>query len=269
MTHTKSLSRRSVIAGSAAAVTAIPTVVLPVSSTMAKGEDAAMRELWQRFIDLELKVRELCIIGDECESVAWDEIRTLSRPWRPISHLETTAEHTDRRLFLEQICTKATLRESVWHVHEFQSKASHVPWLAGKQDDDPTRWHPYPDAQSEEEALALSEARAKKEVRSFKAKVGAINRKIGHRKAKAAVNDLWEASRAVRSEIATASITGATALAVKLALWAEGNHDYRDPDPEGCFEEIEAAGLESIYRHAVEQCGFDPVAALNAARKSA
>jgi hypothetical protein len=51
----KSISRRSVTTGLAAAVTAIPAVGLSQPARVDSGEDAAMRRLWQNYIEAEIK----------------------------------------------------------------------------------------------------------------------------------------------------------------------------------------------------------------------
>jgi hypothetical protein len=115
-------------------------------------------------------------------------------------------------------------RDGVWHVKEFQSKPFHLPRLSSYREcEDAVRWQPYPDAQNEEEVLALSDERAERECRSFKAKAAAISRKHGARKAKEAVNDAWEESRAVRRAIANAPATTAVARAVKIAMYLDGS----------------------------------------------
>jgi hypothetical protein len=158
------------------------------------------------------------------------------------------------------------LRDGVWQVEEFQSTASRFPWLALHQDGDAVRWQPYPEAQSADEALALANARAGKECRSFSGKMAAINRKHGVRKEKAAVEAAYEAERDIRSAIAKAPPTGAPAIAVKLAAWIDGQEPRIDPD--GGYDEIDAACVVSVYRHVVEACGYDPLAEKKAMRKS-
>ena len=69
---------------------------------------------------------------------------------------------------------------------------------------------------------------------------------------------------AVRSQIAKAPVTGAMAIAIKLAM---GIHEClnSEPDAEGDFDEIDAACVLSVYQRAVEACGYDPVAEMKKA----
>jgi hypothetical protein len=74
----------------------------------------------------------------------------------------------------------------------------------------------------------------------------------------------------MRIAIAKAPVTGSLAIPVKLAAWIDGQ-ELRF-DPVGDYDEIDAACVMSVYRHAVEACGYDPLAekkAMHNSRKEA
>jgi hypothetical protein len=97
------------------------------------------------------------------------------------------------------------------------SRKPHAPLgFALHQDGDAVRWQPYPEANGADKALVLANARAGKECRSFSAKMAAINRQHGVRKAKVAVTAAHEAERAIRSAIAKAPAAGALAIASEV-----------------------------------------------------
>ncbi len=108
----------------------------------------------------------------------------------------------------------------------------------------------------------MSKARAYREWRSFDGKHSAISRKHQVRKYSAGVETASEACGDIRHAIATAPVTGALALAIKLAMWGWGNDiDYKSAStPDDPWDAIEAAAVASLYRHAVKESGFDPLA---------
>jgi hypothetical protein len=250
-------------------VAAVPAgVALGASAALADASaDAAVRELWQSYISLEFRVIELSRAEDEASSASWRECKTLARPWRPIGkrHDFELVESEEQWALVRTRLDTVANRDGVWHVKEFQSKPFHLPRLSSyREGEDAVRWQPYSESKSEEEVLALSKSRAEKECRSFKAKAAAISRKHGARKAKEAVNDAWEESRAVRRAIANAPATTAVARAVKIAMYLDGSEG--DATLQGGLDKIEAAAVKSIYRDAVAECCFDPLADLKKAR---
>jgi hypothetical protein len=159
------MDRRKLMVGGAIGAAGVTLAAMPALAAFA--EDAQTRELWQRYIRLELRISDFCNAEDEASSRAYRDYETLARPWRPIGkrRWETKAEQSEQRLFLEQTLVPTVAnREGVWHVEEFQSKPFHLPCLQDyRRDDDAVRWQPYPAAQSEEEALELSKSRADSE----------------------------------------------------------------------------------------------------------
>jgi hypothetical protein len=167
--------------GAAAALATVPAVGLPASTR--DGKDKALRDLWRRLIDLELGFGQLANTEEEAEFGARSEYETLARPWRPFGKHRPEAraiERTEQRIVIESVqVDTVALRDGVWKVEEFQPKASRSSWLALHQGGDAVRWQSYPEAQSADEALALANARAGKECRSFSGRMAAINRKHG------------------------------------------------------------------------------------------
>jgi hypothetical protein len=261
----QTIDRRKLMAGGAigAAAATFIAVGLPVAANaLGSATDADLKNLWHRLIDLELGFGQLATIEDQATFGAQSEYETLTRPWRPFGRHRPEAraiERTEQRIVIESVqVDTVALRDGVWHVEEFQSKASRFPWLALHQEGDAVRWQPYPEAQSADQALSLSNARAGNECRSFSGKMAAINRKHGVRHAKAATAAAHEAERDIRSAIAEAPAAGALAVAVKLATWIDGQGF--DADPNGAFDQIDAACVVSVYYHAVAACDYDPLA---------
>jgi hypothetical protein len=248
--------------GAAAATFAAVGLPAAANANLGSATDAGLKDLWRRLIDLELGFGQLANIEDEATFGAQSAYETLTRPWRPFGKHRPEAraiERTEQRIVIESLQVETVaLRGGVWHVEEFQSKASRCPWLALHQEGDAVRWQPYSEAQSADQALSLSNASAGKECRSFSGKMAAINRKHGVSKAKAAVEAAHEAERDIRTAIAKAPAAGALTIAVKLAAWIDGQE--LDADPDGNFDEIDAACVESVYLHAVGACGYDPMA---------
>jgi hypothetical protein len=244
-------------------VVAAAPIAVALSSCVALGEDAELCELWRRYIDLELKIGDLCNAADEASWDARQEVKALEAPWKPKEcEFKSSEERKDGERILTFRETGPTkLKDGVWHVLEGQLDPRDPERYVSAE-----RWQPYPTAKTAEEAYAMSEARAAKELRSLRSKRAAISRKHGVRKTEAATSDAHEASRSIRSAIAKAQATSAAAIAVKLAMYFDGGSAPTDADPDGRFDEIEAAGIESIYRHAVAECGFDPLADLERAR---
>ncbi len=150
-----------------------------------------------------------------------------------------------------------------WLVREYQPSAADRPFGIFYRDEYPVRWQPYPEAKSADDAYAMASARAEKEWRSFNGKRSVISRKYQVRKFNAGVDAASDACCDVRREIAEAPVTGELALAIKLGVWAYGNDiDLKPSIAERHawnFDDIEMAALASVYKHAVSECGFDPM----------
>jgi hypothetical protein len=263
----KSLDRRDVIRGGA--LLAVAAAGVAVVSTEASANDETMRDLWRRFIAAEVQFADAYSAQDAAEWNARQELIALACPWTPMCE-EDIAYKADQvsphRMVIEKVASDLTMREGgsgPWLVWEYQPRATDHPFVKRRLDGNPTRWQPYPEAKSADDAYAMATARAEKEWRSLNGKWSAIARRHQVRKFEAGVDAVSEACCAVRREIAEAPVTGALALAIKLGVWAYGNDIDLKSSMAGRhasnFDEIEMAALLSVYKHAVSECGFDPM----------
>ncbi len=114
--------------------------------------------------------------------------------------------------------------------------------------------------------MALAQARADKEWRSFRAKRGAISRKHRCIKLKLAVEQTNDGTVQIAREIIAAPCSGPIARAVKLALAAELEGEFylsskSEPDSGYHTRDCQQSAYLSIYREAVKNGGYDPAAA--------
>jgi hypothetical protein len=130
------IDRRKLMAGGAigAAAATFTAVGLSVATdAVGSATDVGLKDLWRRLIDLELGFVHLANIEDEATFAARSEYETLTRPWRPFGKRRPEAraiERTEQRIVIESVqVDTVALRDGVWHIEEFQSKASRSPWL--------------------------------------------------------------------------------------------------------------------------------------------
>ena len=261
------LARRKVLLGGAAlAVAALGVSVTPRAASAADNEH--LMDLWRRFIAAEVHFADAISVQDLAEWGAKQELTALVCPWTPMGEEDfehKAVEVSRRRIVIEKAAGALTMRVGglgPWLVWEYQPRAADHPFVNGRRDGNRMRWQPYPEAASADEAYATAVARAEKEWRSFDGKRSAISRKHQVRKFKAGVNAASDACGLVRHDIASAPVTGALAIAIKLGLWGYGTDmDYKSaPSPLDHWDHIEAAALASLYKHAVSESGFDPLA---------
>jgi hypothetical protein len=264
---TKQLNRRDAMKRGGAALVATAAMMGTAAAT-SDVSDEGLRDLWWRFIEAELRMAEACIAEDEASFRVRNEAHALVCPWTPVGLHDwdlVKAESSDRHTLIETMKVGTVKQQDgvgPWLVKEYQPASSPhpAPLYTGNSS---VRWQPYPEASTADEAYAMATARADKEWRSLRGKLGAIERKHRHRALEAAVEAGNDASRDIRLAIAQAPTTGPLAVAVKLAAWADWNvmPETIDPD-EGRLDMIDGGGLGSVYAWAVEACGFDPIAAI-------
>jgi hypothetical protein len=262
------LARRKVLLGGAAmAVAALGVSGAPKAASAANTDH--LMDLWRRFIAAEVQFSDAYSAQDAAEWNARQETGSLTCPWTPMgdNFKCETVEDSERRKIFELIRQDVTMRQGglgPWLVWEYQPLAANHPFVKRRSDGDPLRWQPYPEANSAEEAYATATARSEKEWRSFDGKRSAISRKHQVRKFEAGVETASDVCCNIRREIAKVPVTGALALAIKLGVWGYGNDiDLKSPMAgrrASNFEDIETASLVSLYRHAVLESGFDPLA---------
>ena len=271
-------TRRKILQGGAAlAVAATGVAAIAVKGAFAASDvtDEAMRDLWRRFIDAELRFSDACSAEDEASfAVRTECAATLVCPWTPLSRKgdwqTSVTDRSECQLRVEQVLAPTVMQQGgvgPWLVKEFQPASAQHPY-ACYSGDLPVRWQPYPEATTVDDAYGVAKARADKEWRSYRAKSGAISRKHKHRALKAAVETASDVCGDVRQEIAEAPASGPLATAVKLALWAYGS----DIDPRrtagtileigGEYDVLEHAALWSVHTAAVTACGYDPLTAI-------
>jgi hypothetical protein len=278
----KALTRRSLTTDIVAAVTAIPAVGLPVglrtaNAAVPDASEDRLKDLWQRFIAAEVQFAVASSAQDNASSAARQETKALACPWTPLERegfRYKAVAVSERRRVIEEIKNDVTMLQievspegqgdGPWLVSEYQPLAADHPFVVFYRDGYPLRWRSYPKAASADEAYDMATTRAAKEWRSFDGKRSAISRKHQVRKFNAGVDAASDACCDVRREIAEAQVTGALALAIKLGVWAYGNDIDLKPSIAGRhawnLDDIEMASLVSVYKHAVSECGFDPVA---------
>lgn len=267
----QTIDRRRLLTNSAIGAAAVS---LGVGSTLAStSDDAELMELWQRFIAAEVHFASAVAAEDAADYRARREHHALICPWTPLGsdHWETGEVEISRGPnVIEVVQTKTTVWQNgvgPWLVKEYQPSGEHHPYTQYR-DGCPIRWQPYPEAETADDAYAMAKARTDKEWRSFEARRGAISRKHEVRNFKAEAKAANEACRALRYEIAVAPVTGVLSLALKLGVRVydqEMDRKPPEPDQSDCFDEMADAATMSIYRHAVAECGFDPVAVVRLA----
>lgn len=141
------LSRRSVIAGSAAAVTVLPAIAA-LPAVAAHAENAELILLWRQLIELEQAMRPLLAAEAEASSAEFDAPRP-EVPWKPRDwdHMYITANQVSdvERVLTLRKGSPTELQLGIWHVLEWRREAE--------------RWQPYPTANTAEEAYAKSQAK--------------------------------------------------------------------------------------------------------------
>lgn len=265
-------TRRAVIRGGAALAVAAAGVVAVTGAAKADDGDEAMRDLWWRAIEAEIVYARAIRIHSELGDEQHRKCGELPRPWLPFGadHWEIgKPEMAPTRRVIEMTVAETVKQEGEsgpWLVKEYQPARYDYPHY--RADDCPTRWQPYPEAETAEAALAAAKARAEKDWRSHRGKRAAITRKLGLKAADAAAEAMHEACIDIRLLIAkTPSDTpygAAVKLAMALVCMIALNHG-EEPDATD-LKGAEHASLLSAYRVVAKLSGYDPVEAWKAAR---
>ncbi|BAQ17439.1 hypothetical protein [Methyloceanibacter caenitepidi] len=248
--------------------------------------DEFARRIWQRYIEANVEYMRLNDAHEDARCGTSEEIRELECPWTPDSagHMECIQfEKTENHLLYElDRVDPVKCEDGIWLVREFRISSSEAaaifrsakrsikcPRRPGGLSEDMLRWQPYPDANSEQDALDTSKRLAEKEWRSWKRRVSAIRRKY---RAEALEQELlcWfdEQVCGLAQQIANMDVTGAASRAVKLALYSaiEGRYDMEaiEATESDTIDDIELAAIGSVYREAAAAAGFDPIAEFRA-----
>jgi hypothetical protein len=269
----KPLSRRSVTAGLAAAVTAIPTVGLCKGAR--SDDDQAWRDLWRQTINGEVAYANAARVEDEASGDARDDYQAHRCPWTP-RELRGEWEHdasqrivssTRETIGLVRGVTVIQRDDGIWTVAEYQPSGSNNGKPPYFNDEYPQRWQEYPDATTAEEAHAMAAERSEKEWRSYRAKRAAVSRRHRIVVLKAAIKSSGDECLSIRLRMARTPGASPTAVAVKMAIalvctiplnfgdeWDQDNEDTAD------LESAEHLALSSAYRAVAKNAGYDPVA---------
>lgn len=228
--------------------------------------DVEPRKLWQRYIEV---TKEYCAADNSLDGLATaasKEIAELPRPWLPfpkegIQKYDFT--DTDQGMVMTQrqkVTVKRDEDEGAWLVLEFLP-TRHTDME--QYSDGETRWQPYPEAETGDEAYSLATVRAVKDQRSYKAKVGAVHQRHGDKRLKALVHEGHDRAAGIIEEIAKANSTAPEMIAIKLAAGMVMDFPANFVEPDAGYIDHQAweqAALISAYQSAVEQGGFDPMA---------
>lgn len=239
------LARRDVLRGTGVVALAAGVAVLPFTST-AKAEGASedqIKTLWERYIEAECESTRLSVWQDHVGVITRNGYAALETPWTPVTKgiEEISNNYEDVPLKTYDIVLRRGPRvlfkqddNGQWTVLEFQPKAlmfedederhdwnppaprgySYYPAPKGP---DVPRWQAYPEANSGEEAYAMSVERAAGEWAAFARKRKAIARKHGLTKTEREVEHAAKRERLALKAIIAAPVTGPLSIAVKLA----------------------------------------------------